>query len=93
VLTERVLIRIPFAEANSSHFEILSAFWLTQHEYSPSPQHWRGVGGSTGIHVDTWAMVFPSWYDAGKGDCAAYAADGGVFFNLGKPGLSLASGI
>jgi hypothetical protein len=39
-------------------------------------------GGSTTLHVDTWAMAFPSWYDTGKGLCGAYAAtDGGVFFS------------
>ncbi len=42
-------------------------------------------GGVTNIHADTWAMVFPSWYDSGKGVCAAYAAtDGGVFFTGGS---------
>jgi hypothetical protein len=39
---------------------------------------------TTNIHADTWAMVFPSWYDTFKGLCAAYAAtDGGVFFDAG----------
>ncbi len=47
---------------------------------------------TTNIHADTWAMVFPSWYNTSLGICAAYAAtDGGVFFTGGiaspAPGL------
>lgn len=39
---------------------------------------------TTTIHADTWAMVFPTWYDTNLGICAAYAAtDGGVFFTGG----------
>src|ERR1035438_6881205 len=33
LLTKRFMVRILFGEPNSSHFEILSAFWLTQQRY------------------------------------------------------------
>ncbi len=39
---------------------------------------------TTNIHADTWAMVFPSWYNTSLTFCAAYVAtDGGVFFTGG----------
>jgi hypothetical protein len=39
-------------------------------------------GNVTSIHVDPWAMAFPSWYNTAQGLCGAYATtDGGVFFS------------
>jgi hypothetical protein len=62
--------------------------------YEPNSSQWNLLAppanpqpscGGTLIHVDTWAMAIPSWYNPAKGFCAAYAAtDGGVFFTGGQ---------
>ena len=65
-------------------YDLYAADGLQFYEYSPTAPHWKTASS---IHVDTWGMVFPSWYDPTKGVCAAYAAnDGGVYFNFGSPG-------
>ncbi len=74
------------------NYDLYAADGLTWYEYGVTAPHWRKID----LHVDTWGMVFPSWYDPTKGLCAAYAAnDGGVYFNafnLGIPGLPFAGG-
>lgn len=67
------------------------SFWFYGVEpgASSNPQ-WDGImspSGPTqtcgsGIHADSWYVVFPKSYDPAKGVCTAYAAtDGGVFVN------------
>jgi hypothetical protein len=78
------------------NYDLYVADACAWYEYSQQAPHWIIVGatgkpcvsGSTSIHVDTWAMVFSSWYNPAKGQCPSYVAtDGGVFFNYGFPGL------
>jgi hypothetical protein len=74
-------------------YDVYAADGCAWYAYNPSPpagsKSWSMLAyggtecnsGTTTLHVDTWAMAFPSWYDTGKGLCGAYAAtDGGVFF-------------
>jgi hypothetical protein len=73
-------------------YDVYAADDCAWYGYNPTPSSpanpWtmlgylgQECGGTTSIHVDSWAMAFPSWYDSSNGSCAAYAAtDGGVFF-------------
>jgi len=67
------------------------SFWFYGVETgaSSNPQ-WEGIMSpssptsacGSGIHADSWYIVFPKSYDPAKGVCTAYAAtDGGVFVN------------
>ncbi len=85
------------------NYDVYAADSCAWFEYNPIPipkvtPAWQMVaeqssdqchGDTTKIHADTWAMVFPSWYNTFLGACAAYAAtDGGVFFTGGMASLA-----
>jgi hypothetical protein len=86
------------ATGPGASYDVYAADNCVWYAYNPGPpQSWTMLsysgsgtppastecgGGISNIHVDTWAMAFPSWYDTGNGLCGAYAAtDGGVFFS------------
>jgi hypothetical protein len=81
-----LLVPIP-----GENYDIYAADSLKWFQYSTATPHWRALPSN--VHVDTWAIAIPSWYDPSKGHCGAYVAtDGGVTFNFGQPGQSLTGG-
>lgn len=83
-------------------YDVYAADGCAFYSYNRAPASWAMLAGppssecnsgTTNIHVDTWAMAFPSWYDPGKGFCAAYAAtDGGVYFSGGLSSTPVVGG-
>jgi hypothetical protein len=67
-------------EASTSNWFMLQAGSSSYAGATPSQRSCSK--GTTGIHVDTWSMAFPSTYDPRHANCTAYAStDGGVFVN------------
>lgn len=97
VYTPRV--GVPVAnEVPGVNYDVYAAdgciWWFFQLGTGGSVGSWQQIQGGTAtnacsdpIHVDTWAMAFPSDYDPSKGICTAFASDdGGVFANVGSGG-------
>ncbi len=97
VYTPRVGAPVP-KEVPGVNYDVYAAdgciWWWFQAAAGGAGGTWQQLGGGTStgcsdpIHVDTWAMAFPSDYDPSNGICTAFASDdGGVFANVGSEGL------